>query len=127
MRKNLAFFFLTCSLILVLGHSILPHSHVGENHYICRICDVKDSSLGDIIKLTLSHDLGAYHLEEYKNCNLLAITSSGSQGVFLKTVTKGFSIIAFSSTNENFVVTNSELTDEYLFLCTGLRAPPFRS
>ena len=120
MRNSLAFFFLTCSLILVLGHSILPHNHVAENHCICRICDVKNPSLGDIIKHTLSHDLGINHLEEYENFNLMKIATPDFHDVILIKELLVFSFIIYHSVNENFPVVSSKLTSQYF----SLRGPP---
>lgn len=127
MKRILAYFFLICSFILILGHSILPHHHLEEEHRVCRVSEVKNISIAEIIILTLSHDLCANHLEEYKNCNLLAITTSGPQGMFPKMASTGFSIIAFLSKNENFAISDFKLAHEYFFLCTGLRAPPHLS
>ena len=69
MRKSLALFFLACSLLLVLGHSLIPHSHDEEIRWSFQISEKKGLSLADLAKIALSFDLGANHLEEYKTCN----------------------------------------------------------
>ena len=122
----MAFFFLTSSLILILGHSMLPHNHVGEGHR-CNISDVKKPTLAEIIRFTLSHDLGANHLEEYKNCNSNVISFSDLHGVLPVIRPMEFSLITINLTKTILSVTNSELNTQYFYSSSGLRAPPFRS
>ena len=71
MRKSLAHFFLACSIMLVLGHSLMPHNHQDDIPLTFRITEKKALSLADIVKLTFSFNLGANHLEEYKTCQVL--------------------------------------------------------
>lgn len=78
MRKSLAYFFLSCSLILVLGHSLLPHNHIEKDHAACAIKQVKNLSITEILKLALAHNLGTNHLEEFKNCKKLEFTQAKS-------------------------------------------------
>lgn len=71
MRKGLAYFFLTCSLVLVIGHSMFPHNHdrfYTENY---QLTESTNLSLADIIKISLSHNLGLNHLEEYRSYDAL--------------------------------------------------------
>ena len=127
MRRKVAFFFLTCSVFLVLGHSILPHNHLEVTHRACTISETNHISQDDLIKLTVAHDFEANHLEENIDCNLLEFTTSDAQEALLKTESIGFSSIAFSSIIVNFIVTNSSLSSQHYFLGSGLRAPPFAS
>ena len=127
MRRKVAFFFLTCSIFLVLGHSILPHNHLEVTHRACTISEENQISPDDILKLTVAHDLEANHLEENVDCNLLEFTPSDAQEALLKTESIGLSNIAFSSIIESFIVTNSSLSSQHYFLGSGLRAPPFLS
>jgi len=127
MRRKVAFFFLVCSVFLVLGHSILPHNHLEVIHRACTISEVNHISTDDLIKLTVAHDLEANHLEENVDCNLLEFTPSDVHEALLKTESIGFSSIAFSSMIEIFTVTNSSLSSQHYFPGCGLRAPPFVS
>ncbi len=126
MRKRLAFFFLTSSFVLILGHSILPHNHAGVGHR-CKISDVKEPSLAEIIRLTLSHDLGTNHLEEYDNCNSTTISFSDIQEVLPIIRPIEFSFVTISSTGEIFKVICPEPDSQYFCSGSGLRAPPIRS
>ncbi|MCG8308781.1 MAG: hypothetical protein MI975_15410 [Cytophagales bacterium] len=76
MGKGFAYFLLTCALVLVLGHSILPHNHMEGEYAECEIRATKDLSIADILKLALAHNLGANHLEEFKNCKKLEFTKT---------------------------------------------------
>lgn len=71
MRKSPARFFLACSIMLVLGHSFIPHNHQDEIPLTFRITEKKELSLSDIVKITLSFNLGENHLEEYNTCKVL--------------------------------------------------------
>ena len=124
MRRKVAFFFLTCSVFLVLGHSILPHSHLEVTHRACTISETNHISPDDLIKLTVAHDLEANHLEENVDCNLLEFTPSNAQVALLKTESIGFSSIAFSSMIESFTFKNYSLSSQHYFPGCGLRAPP---
>lgn len=126
MKKSLTFFFLTCSFTLVLGHSILPHNHLEEERHYCRFSGDNNLSLFDIIKLTLSYNPCPNHLEEYKNCNLLAITFSDDQTGFLKSDSTVFPVFTFFAIIDKYAITNSKLTSLHYFHGAGLRAPPFK-
>jgi hypothetical protein len=71
MRKSPAHFFLACSIMLVLGHSFMPHSHQNETPRTFQISEKKDLSLADLVRLTFSFNLGENHLEEYNTCKVL--------------------------------------------------------
>lgn len=127
MRRKVAFFFLACSVFLVLGHSILPHTHLEVTHRACTISEANQISHDDLIKIAVAHDLESNHVEENVDCNLLEFTTSDVQKALLKAETIGFSSIAFSSMIENFTIANSSLSSQHYFLGSGLRAPPFVS
>jgi hypothetical protein len=116
--------FLSCSLIFVLGHSILPHSHLDNEYHLFSFNKKQSHTLTDIIKLTLSHDLGANHLEEYNDCKPLELISTDFQGLLHKTESNEFLADYILPINENTETTNSDLVPKYFCANTGLRAPP---
>jgi len=126
LRKRLAFFFLTSSLILILGHSMLPHNHVGEDNR-CKISDVKKTTLAEIIRFTLSHDLGANHLEEYNDCKQVELISVDFERFLPIVESIKFLAGYFLSINENTVANNSQVSPQNYCPDTGLRGPPKRS
>jgi hypothetical protein len=67
MKRSFEYFFLSCSLILILGHSIEPHSHMEKEYPVFEISVVKNLSLTEIITHSLAHNLGANHLNEFRN------------------------------------------------------------
>ena len=119
--------FLSCSLIFVLGHSILPHSHLENEYHSFSINKKESHTLSDIIKLMLSHDLGANHLEEYNDCKPLELISVDFQGLLHKTQPNEFVAVYFLPINENAETTNSDIFPQYFCTNTGLRAPPEKS
>ena len=127
MRKSFAYFFLSCSLILVLGHSILPHNHVEKEHNVCKISASEHLSLGDIIKLALAHNLGANHLEEYNPCKPLHITSIEFNWSLLRHEVLTIPAVSFSATNENSGFANANPIKQHFPLITSLRAPPLQA
>ncbi|MDZ7608663.1 MAG: hypothetical protein U5K79_24455 [Cyclobacteriaceae bacterium] len=64
MKRTFKLFLLTLSMLLVLGHAMVPHSHFFPE--MSGICKPTDPSLADLVKATFSHDLGANHLKVYK-------------------------------------------------------------
>ena len=127
MRKSFAYFFLTCSLILVLGHSILPHNHVEEEHSACEISASKDLSLGEIIKLALAHNLGAKHLEEFKNCEKLEITHGKSFNVFIINEPEAKHTYIFPMTKQHWDLKDHVSLSEFSYSNALLRGPPSHS
>lgn len=125
MRKSIVYLFLTCSLVLVLGHSLLPHNHIETKHIDCEIKDTKNLSLTEILKLALAHKLGANHLEEFKNCEKLEFTFGQKFNDFISCK----EIVIYRKGNpsegedENFTYTISNLLD-FILKNTPLRAPP---
>jgi hypothetical protein len=125
MRKSLAHFFLACSIMLVLGHSFMPHNHQDEIPLTFQITEKKALSLADIIKITLSFNLGANHLEEYKTCQVLD-NELAFQGLDLTLTTKT-ELFSFP------IVKNCIACEECTFTSASsagniqLRAPPVLS
>ena len=127
MRRHFAYFFLTCSLILVLGHSIMPHNHVEQEHAACEIKNAKNLSIAELLKLALAHNLGANHLEEYKNCKKLEVTRPNVNEDFTVVHELDYLLHLVSDT-KNFAKIGVEIFDYSLHLkSVPLRAPPVRS
>ena len=111
--------------MFVLGHSILPHSHMEDECLSYSISEEK--SFTDIIKLTLSHDLGANHLEEYNDCKQVELISVDFQRFLPIAESNIFLPGYFLSINENTVTDNSQVSPQNYCPDTGLRGPPKRS
>jgi hypothetical protein len=65
MKRALTIFLTTLSMLIVMGHAVIPHSHFNPENTV--ISTPASLSLIDLIKTTFSHDLGANHLEEFRN------------------------------------------------------------
>jgi len=127
MRRNISFFVLACSLILVVGHSILPHNHLDELSKPYAINENNNLSLVEIIKLTLSHDLGSNHLEEFDKGN---ITEYTFYDVYKEFEITGLPILHPKISLRDHIVfqeTYAELAHQHFIQGKGLRAPPFLS
>jgi hypothetical protein len=98
MRKDLAYFFLTCSLILVIGHSMLPHNHDRFQTENYQITERSKLSLADIIKLSLSHNLGLNHLEEYRSNDALDFSEIALQSEIIVEHIIEFGVRSFLNT-----------------------------
>ncbi len=108
-----------------MAHSILPHNHLEEDHISCRIVEPENFSLLDLIKITLSHDIGDNHLKEYQTCNDLENTSISKQYSSPSYASKGFHISHILSANKLFSKTTNDASIQYYNYCSGLRAPPY--
>ena len=124
MRKSFAYFFLTCSLILVLGHSILPHSHEEQVPPDCEITEAKDLSIADIIKLALAHNIGTNHLEEFKNCNKPGFPASNSFDFSLSSILSNDLILNLTLSQKIASPANQIIIPAITSLNAPLRAPP---
>lgn len=127
MKQGLAYFFMSFSLLLVLGHSIIPHSHQEEQYSANWICDFSDPSIADILKYTLSRDLGINHLEDYNPCHPSKITFIGHQVDYHDSGTIELYLIALQSTRHDFRLVTVEKKSQNILYNSGLRAPPFWS
>ena len=67
MRKRSKYFFIACALLLLLGHSVLPHSHSDSTNTSPEINNQIELSLVEILKHSLANDLGADHFEEFQD------------------------------------------------------------
>ena len=105
---------------------MLPHNHVGEDN-CCKISDVKKTTLAEIIRFTLSHDLGANHLEEYDDCKQVELISVDFQRILPIAESNKYLAAYFLSKNENTVTNNSPVRLQYYCPDSGLRGPPIRS
>lgn len=127
MKRFLAYFFLSCSLVLVFGHSILPHSHVEKDYSICEISEAKSLSLSEIIKLALSNDLGINHLEEFKDSEVHAYKYDVLEiNVIIFTVDE-VKFVGFHFLNKPHLISDVELLSPHCFTSKQLRAPPYFS
>ena len=124
MRKSFANFFLACSLILVLGHSILPHNHVEQVHPVCEITEAKDLSIVDIIKLALAHNIGTNHLEEFNNCNKLKFSQGNSFDNILISILLNDSLLILPLAQKMESPVNQIVFPQYTSVFASLRAPP---
>ena len=123
MRKSLAYFFLTCSLVLVIGHSMLPHNHDVSQATDAHFVESNALSLADIIKITLSHNLGANHLEEYRSYDALDFSEIAPFSEIIEEKTKEISVRSFLVTQ--FCPGNSTHLRSLLEpLTTNERGPP---
>jgi hypothetical protein len=125
MRKSLAHFFLACSIMLVLGHSFMPHNHQDDIPLTFRITEKKNLTLADIVKFTLSFNLGANHLEEYNTCKILddELTFQNFDFIFtVETVFSSASIYIADHAFEGCTFTSASSAGSTL-----LRAPPVLS
>lgn len=127
MRKSFTYFLLICSLILVLGHSFLPHSHIEGKKDMCEISASRDLTIAEIIKISLAHNLGSNHLEEYNPCKPLHITSIEFNWSLLRHEVLMIPAVSFSVTNENSGFTNANPIKQHFPLITSLRAPPLQA
>ena len=127
MKKSVAHFFLTCSIVLVLGHSILPHNHVDIEQNVYEYGVSKHLSLSEIFKIALTNNLGTNHLEEFHKFEksfLIHKVSLTELNVYIAQtdITNNFSIMGKTvlfpegNCNDGCLVTNSQL-----------RAPPSKS
>jgi hypothetical protein len=87
----------------------------------------KERSFTGIIKLTLSHDLGANHLEEYNDCKQVELISVDFQRFLPIAESNKFLAGYFLSINEITVTNNSQVRPKNYCRDTGLRGPPIRS
>lgn len=126
MRKSLALFFLVCSLLLVLGHSFIPHSHDEEIPRPFRISEKKGLSLADLAKIAISIDLGANHLEEYNICNAQNDDQIWEISDLTHSTEAEFNLILIKITN-NFFGGYDFLLSALHTGGTQLRAPPVLS
>lgn len=122
MNKGFKYFFLSCALLLIIGHSILPHNHVDESFVSYEIKASNTISIVEILKLALSNNLGANHFEEFKDGKKLEFEKSQ--------LSLGFAI-SIETTEQQLQTKRQETTfhvNTHSFECTfydnPLRAPP---
>ena len=128
MRKKFAYFLLSCSLLFILGHSIMPHDHIAQEHTKYEFKKESYLSLAEILKLALTHNLGINHLEEFKNCKNLEFTKNESSSVFIFSngilgIRKQYLTLIFNGKVSNFFTLSLDVTIKD----NPLRAPPIQS
>jgi len=125
-KNILTFFFLTCSLVLVFGHSILPHNHSERDYAVCEISDKEEFSFADLFTLALSNDLGAHHLEEYTGSDTQKVSLSGITSIeLLKSSSVLFPQICILTANQVSPLIQFQFFAQCSLPGKGLRAPPF--
>lgn len=124
MKQDFTYIFLTCSLLLILGHSILPHDHVQKKHAACEISTEKALSLSDIIKLALAHDIGANHLEEFNSCQPLECTLKSVEDNTCMLKIDFIDMAILSLATEVYLLKEPSYFTEHFFRHQSLRAPP---
>jgi hypothetical protein len=122
MKRTLPIFLTTLSMIIVIGHAAIPHSHFNpENSGISRPARL---SLIELIKTTFSHDLGANHLEVFRNYDNNVSVANNSHEVFL--------MLCFPPVCQKLSSTTIEIIRDFpeenrvqpSFFTSSLRAPP---
>jgi hypothetical protein len=121
-RKTAIIFFLTTALLLVLGHSVFPHNHISGACCSHCISIKKKLSLTEIIRNSLSQDLGANHLEEYKQRQQSGFKFINLNG-FIAITDYSLPYIDFLWERNNRVFSHSP-NSRYSNRPTGSRAPP---
>lgn len=124
MRRDFAYIFLTCSLILILGHSILPHDHVERKHKACEITKAKSLTLSEIIKLALAHDIGANHLEEFNNCQPVECTPRSFEDSLVEFETDFADMVTYTLAVRIYLIREFTFSSKSDGKHQSLRAPP---
>ena len=124
MRKSLANFFLTCALILVLGHAILPHSHLERAACACEVTEVQDLSMADIIKLALAQNIGTNHLEEFNNCKKHQMLSGNYFDPIFISILLNDLLLIFPLIQRIISSVNQIIMTGFTGAYSSLRAPP---
>ena len=126
MSKGFKYFFISCARVLVLGHSVLPHDHLKEPSISYEIKASKAHSLIEILKLALANNLGANHLEEFKNGKKFELPEFFRLGDF-SCATTSFEEMSCGSYLSNNVNYNPPIVISINYILTNapLRAPPF--
>lgn len=125
MKRTHTIFLLALSMLLVLGHGMVPHSHVFP--YNSGISHPAHQSLADLLKATFSHDLGSNHLKIFKGyTNTEFFTDGGAEA--LAVICNDLECCEFSTITTEIVIVSPEEHGYEPELCSGpLRAPPFYS
>ena len=124
MKRFLAYFFLTCSLVLVFGHSILPHSHLEKDYNVYEISEARTLSLSEIIKLALTSDLGINHLEEFRDSDVQAYSYDISENDVIISTDDELKFGVYHFLTKPHLVSDEELLPPCCFTSKLLRAPP---
>ncbi|NJN25403.1 MAG: hypothetical protein HC819_05225 [Cyclobacteriaceae bacterium] len=125
MLKKVAISFLVFSTAIVLGHSILPHNHQIDVYDHCSISNKEKLTLAQIIALTLTHNLGAQHLENFKspvcqqNDASYAYANDVVPAIHQIIVDKHYSVIS-----SFFRLTGAQPISRHYLPYPGMRAPP---
>jgi hypothetical protein len=124
-RKTAIIFFLASALLFIVGHSVFPHSHNKEASCAHCITEKKNLSLTDVIRNTLSQDLGANHLEEYNHSSALKFPRGSAGGSFLMPAGCGMLAAGLVSNSPHQAASDISIP-QYFHFPKALRAPPVR-
>jgi hypothetical protein len=127
MRTSFTYFLIICSLILVLGHSFLPHSHIERQKGMCEVSESRYLTIAEIIKISLAHNLGSNHLEEFNKCEKSTYIHRVSSKEYIGHESKSIKTSNYLIAMENIILPEVKDTDDYYFTDTYLRAPPSKS
>ncbi len=122
MIKRVKIYFLVSALLIVIGHSVFPHSHAKGSCCSHCISFQKSLTISDIIKNTLSQDIGLNHLEEFNIGQKPVFFGHGFEEVLNSPDFQFFIVEDFFDENisPNFVTFKTQSFQA----CKGSRAPP---
>jgi hypothetical protein len=127
MKKSIVYFFLSCSLILVLGHSIVPHSHMEKEYPVFEISVVKNLSLTEIITQSLAHNLGVNHLNEFRNSKNSVNIPGNNIGFFTISERIDHQALDLPICPFNKYLNKDDTFVNYTYQILPLRGPPSQS
>jgi len=116
--------FIAFSVLLLLGHSVLPHMHQASDCGRQEVTETRDLSLADIVRATLSANLGLDHLKVYKSHDHPDVIQEFDSecGIFLPVQNI---LVVFSCTyTETVSIENLNPSARPFLLSRSFRAPP---
>jgi len=109
---------------LVLGHSILPHNHGENEHSSDQITKAKHLSIAEILKLSLAHNLGVNHLEEFQNGKNVELTNEKSCLFFIIPDLEDYQTLTILIPQQVEDLTEPDTSIRFVCLNVPLRGPP---
>jgi len=121
--KRAKIYFLVSALLIVIGHSVFPHSHIKASCCSHCISLQRSLTLSDIIKNTLSQDIGLNHLEEFNIRQKPLLLGHGFEEMLNS---PDFEFFIFEDFFGKSIFPNFKCFNEQSFLAhKGSRAPPY--
>jgi hypothetical protein len=121
MKKMLSYAFLVIAVFLMMGHMLVPHHHSSNREVQLRAVNSKHT-IADLIKITLSEDLGKDHLK-----NMVKVsTSDHNKPYWISTVAAPMLLLNSQCQRSEPTTSPEKKTDKsdtYLRV-PGLRGPP---